>query len=183
MEFCRRILKGTVLFTVRNKAISWSLVAVLTLGPPFALQGRTCGAECECRQSVECLCCARRGTTGSSGKGGGCCSELARATTGKSCCSGRETGESHPAGALFVPANDSHTGVCNCRHGDSGPQAPAQEQRDDSRVDLAVAAMNLDGDPERPLISRKLSAFDGFDAGLALMSHSRRQSLLGTWQK
>jgi hypothetical protein len=73
--------------------------------------------------------------------------------------------------------------VCNCNHGDSTPQTPSKEQRDDVRVDLAIPALNLDSYPELPLNSRKLSSIDSFDMGLALMSHSRRQSLLGTWQK
>lgn len=196
MNFCSRILEGTVLFTARNKAISWFLVTVLTFGNMFALHVRSCGAECKCSQAIECHCCAKRSQASQSAKGHGsqghgCCAIRAKAATGKSCCSGRAEATSHPAAISavfglaqsFCPAKDLPNSVCNCHHGDSNPQPPPKEQRDDVRVDLAIPALNLDSFPEPSVNSWKLSSIDSFDMGLAQMSHSRRQALLGTWQK
>jgi hypothetical protein len=161
--------------------ISIVLVISLTIGNAFSYLGGQCEDGCPGSGSATCCCCVslvkdrqapRRDCCGQAQIANTCCQKT-KADSIKSCCSIVDRG---------IDRDDSTENVCRCSHERSTPSAPVPQRRDNVRIEFPAACCPVDflASTETSILTP--SFLDGVDYGLALMTHTRRQSLLCTWQ-
>ncbi len=180
-----------------HRTISLVLVIALTFGNVFTFGGGPCTTGCPGAGSATCQCCASHTKSqppaeqdcyGHSQAANKCCQQ-SKAESPKSCCSNTHHGSadarlnSKDLSADRSSVLDESTGnVCRCSHQLPTPNAPAPERRDNLRIEFPAICFQVGFPAISDVTTLTPSFLDGVDYGLALMTHTRRQSLLCTWQ-
>ncbi len=179
-----------------QRTVSLILVITLTFGNAIPFGGGPCKADCPGPGSATCRCCAsgiqdrpiaERNCCGQSQVADKCCQQ-SRSESPKSCCSNAHRGNTdarlndNDSFARSSARDESTANVCRCSHQRPTPNAPAPERRDNVRIEFPAAYCHVDFLAITDISTLTPSFLDGVDYGLALMTHTRRQSLLCTWQ-